>query len=235
MTRRRHRRHTGDDLLAGLIGTNALEHVRRHHAACILEGGVDARRGGAAHLVVIHPEAMFIKRCRNFRIREGKRAIGLDEAIDVIAVVVGDDHHVDVFWINACSRERQHQAAVDAVGRGETRLARARIDQRQLAARVDEDRVIGARIDIGRHEQRLQRLVHLRLRDVAHEVVRDRHGADAVIHRSDLDLAHAVAIIARRRLVGERHLGLSGHRGCDPGHQSPQHRLASRQFHDDPS
>ena len=61
------------------------------------------RRAGA--LVVVHPEAPLVRGHGDLGPRERRAAVRRDEAADVIAVEVGDDHDVDVVRADADRRE----------------------------------------------------------------------------------------------------------------------------------
>ena len=81
MSRRADGEDAGHDLLVPLIGAQALEHLAAEDAAIVLEEPFHAALRRAAHLTVVHPELVLVRRNENLRVREGERVVGLEQPL----------------------------------------------------------------------------------------------------------------------------------------------------------
>ena len=124
-------------------------------------------------------------------VRKGDLAVG-DQAADVVAVHVRDQHRIDLLRLVAGGGEVGEQVAE----RRPEQLGRAGVDQHQLVAGVHQ---IG--VDRGRHRFRLERALQQALdllgRGVGEELAR-MQVEDAVAERGDLEIAEHHPVEAGR-------------------------------------
>ncbi len=117
------------------------------------------------------------------------------QAVDVIAVEVRDDDHIDRFGREARRLEVVHPGA----GCRRARIAVAGVDEHGLAAGAQHQRRVRHPHLAGWMPQLLQQLLDLGRRHVL-DVALDGSLGVAVVDRSHLDGADAVTVEARRLL-----------------------------------
>ena len=178
----------GTTSLPSLVGAQPLQHLAGEHPAIVLEQTFHAPLGRAAHLAVVHPELVLARRHQNFGVGEGQRTVGLQQAVDVIAVIVRDDDGIDRLGVDAGGSQIGHQLAARSLGRLERRLARAGVDEHKLLAGVDDDRIVRTDENVRLHVEREQRRVDLLLLDVGDEIVRQLEAVDTVGDHRDLEV-----------------------------------------------
>ena len=145
------------------------------------------------HILIAHPERPFGGRNFHFCIRESERAIGTAQARNMVAMEMGDDHHIDLFGINASGCHIGQQITDFALG---ITFAIAGIDKHEFSARVDQHRIVRHRHARQRHGGSFERLADFFLGDIAHESVRHGEGPRAVGDDGHFHIADLVAIDA---------------------------------------
>jgi hypothetical protein len=176
---------------------------------------------------------VFARRHQNFGVGEGQRTVGLQQAIHVIAVIVRDDDGIDRLGIDARGSHIGHQLAARSFGRLKRRLARARINEHELLAGVDDNRIVRPDENVRLHVDRQERGVDLLLLDVADEIVRQLEAVDTVGDHRDLEIPDLVAVPARhlragRWRRGERRPGRGKRSDGGSGGGTGQHGAASQ-------
>src|SRR3982075_4016382 len=89
------------DLLVRLVWPHALQDLIGHDRTDALEHGLHAPLRRPAHLTVVHEELVLGCRHQDFRVREGERLVRLEQTVDVISMVVGDDNGIDGIAVDA--------------------------------------------------------------------------------------------------------------------------------------
>ena len=85
-------------------------------------------------------------------VREGQRIVLPEQTVDMIAVIVRDDDGIDGVGINPGRREIGEELAVEPLGALVGGLTVAGVDDGEMAAGVDDDRVLRAVENLGVHE-----------------------------------------------------------------------------------
>ena len=141
----------GNDVLARLVGRDlAADGIE--HAAGVLEDVLHTAGRRPAHLAVIHEVFPFDCWHQHLGLGECQLPRGIEDAVDVVAVEMRDQHDVDCAAVDAGSLEVGLELPAGTLAGGERRLADAGIDRHQFGAGVDHDGVIGRGHHIGRIE-----------------------------------------------------------------------------------
>ena len=160
---------------------------RVEHAAEAGEHALHAIGGLAAHLAVVDEVFPLRRRHHDLGIRERRLVVGRQQAVDVVAVDVGDDDDVDLIAVDAGRLQIGVELAGGALAVLEVRFAGAGVDDDQPRAGVDRARTIrdrdhvGRRLQIGGRQRRIDLLAALvgdeavRKLEPVHPVGRDRH------------------------------------------------------------
>src|SRR3974390_487908 len=115
MSRRMSRRTDGSDsghhVSIPFVGTKTLHDFSGEHAPDVLKPVLHARFVRPAHLAIIEPKLMLTCGHQYLGVWERKRSIDTQKAIDVVAVIVGDDDGIDLRGIEVrADKRRQHSA-----------------------------------------------------------------------------------------------------------------------------
>src|SRR3974390_3469995 len=129
MSRRTDGSDSGQDLSIPLVSAQTLHDIAGEHAPDVLEPVLHARFGRPAHLVIIEPKLMLTCGHQDLGVWERKRSIGAQKAIDVVAMIVGDDDGIDLRRIELRAGKRRQHSAVKTISAAECRLARPTADR----------------------------------------------------------------------------------------------------------
>jgi hypothetical protein len=142
---------------------------------------------------------------RIFRgVRISERIVGHQQAVDVVAVIVRDDHGIDGVAVDTGGGEIAHELAADAVALLVVGLAGAGIDHDELGADVQANRVIGRGHHVLFHEDLGERGIHHILLDVDDVILRHLEAGDTIGRDRHFEAADLVAVPAGGLLAGSR-------------------------------
>src|SRR5262244_2582576 len=195
----------GSDLAAPFIARHLVREVGEN-LAVESERGLGEALWRPAHVVVVHPERPVDGGHLDLGIGEGERSVRGLEPEDMVAVQVRDQDDVDCVRIKASGGQGRGQQPDRRTEAG----AIAGVDQHELGAGVDYDRIERRDDAALRHIGGLGGREYLLVTDIAHELGGERNGSRAVIDDGDFELADLAAIEARRLPAGERRGGLRG-------------------------
>ena len=138
-------------------------------------------------------------------VREGQRIVLPEQAVDMVAVIVRDDDSINGVGINPDRREIGEERAVEPLGALVGGFTVAGVDDCEMAAGVDDDRVIRGLERLGFHDGGGQCRLHIGLARIRHKAVGHRYATLAIGDHRHFEAAELVAVIARRLFAGLRH------------------------------
>src|SRR4029077_4187497 len=194
----------GDNVLAPLVGTHMLHHLGVEYPPHVLEVGLDTDGTGAAHLAIVHPVFMLGRRHEDFGVRIGERIVGHQQAVNVVAVIVRDNHSIDAGAFVAGGRKVGGELAADAIGLLVVGFNGTGVDNQELGTGVHRNRVIGRRHHVFLHEDFGERRVDGVQFDVGYVIFRHLETGNTVGRHSDFETADLVPIPTGDLLAGGR-------------------------------
>jgi hypothetical protein len=157
--------------------------------------------GARPHFTVVHPEFVLGGRHHDFGVGKGRRVVGGEQPVDMVLVVVRNDHRIDVLAIDTGSCKVFLELPTRRTGLCSLRRSKTGIDCNQLRTGIHDDGIENQRNLVFGHVCLFQSRVDPVSVGIVDEVVRQRERPCAVGDDGDFQRTDFIAIEAGRLLA----------------------------------